>query len=859
MNYFRSHFDDCFWKSSFLLFLEDVCHSQVGIGYEIFGHFRVADDIIKSVDELVTDAAAKKVTVVLGAQKVKHCEASEFREECTKYFERYYKTLAKKVPLVLPSVLPTKLKGVVDTMCKWCESTAKGHHVKGLVLHSVLIKDLYLKMYHDELNALSQKLNIEDFPSTPSIVAYNPNERILLFIRTAESEDVGKEIKLCSAELKMFMLIVGEKLKDSGIKVIPLTVTDKDSKCMDCRSYLISGETIVHFDLFMKWYEQKSMDFDITPADYFEENIVNDVFAKIVSCMGATKIHNIFPIFITEEEKQMQGALLLLTPEQIDILYSEDKHIIIDGPYGSGKSIIGRTKAKMIADNLAKNELLYYISYDSRSALLNEIQISNPKITIYPDTEEQRGSKLSDMIKTILKKNKLEKEHHEENNKNGKKLNLIIDEYDGEKLDKREASTLNSIINTEYKKIFQDAVILMINQSMKKERWANNDPIDSNRFDLLEQMQKKTLTLVMRNSMQIHNLLEVTKEVLEGVATRYKLNEKKKKDLREEKYDHKTNKESNSDKSESEVVTVIKQSKTSASERLKTSSLFAASRLELDEAFYHAGTPTAHDADGSKIENRFKYEEAKQIGHEVKSKLPILYEVYCYDNAFEKVFSLTVVFEKLQLALSTANNKHVMLHFNVNNEIPRLTFKLFDVKHNTKLTDKVTYSYEDFKNEGHRKYIFVGNFRTFRGLERPRITIIVDHDIYSLRHYLVECIARCTTYLHIVLLGVTKTLNIITQKWKERINGNPLIKSWEIMLSKDGKQPNKVWNVVLSILSKVRKQSMDAGTEKNEGILIDTSSEEYKKLEQTFNEPSFQKNEVEDLVSKREAKIAIQM
>lgn len=101
MNYFRSHFDDCFWKSSFLLFLEDACHSQVGIGYEIFGHFRVADDIIKSVDELVTDAAAKKVTVVLGAQKVKHCEASEFREECTKYFERYYKTLAKKAPLVL--------------------------------------------------------------------------------------------------------------------------------------------------------------------------------------------------------------------------------------------------------------------------------------------------------------------------------------------------------------------------------------------------------------------------------------------------------------------------------------------------------------------------------------------------------------------------------------------------------------------------------------------------------------------------------------------------------------------------------------------------------------------------------------
>ena len=399
--------------SGCLVYLENVCHTQVGIGYEIFGHFRVADDIIKSIDELVTETAAKKVTVVLGAQKVKHREASEFRKECSKYFKRYYKVLAIKAPLILPSVIPTKLKKVIGTMCRWCKSTKKEDHVQGFILHSFLIKDLYLKLYQDGLNSLSQKLNVKDFPSTPSIIVYNPNEKIFVLIRMVGVGDVEKEIILCGSELKMLMIIIGDKLKNLGIKVIPLVVTDKDSECKGCKSYLITSEEISHFHLFEKWLERKSVDFDIMPSDHFEEDIVNEIFAKIVSCISATKIDDVFPAFTTEEEKQMKGALLLLTPEQIDIIHSEEKHIIIDGPYGSGKSIIGRTKAKMIADNLPKNELLYCISYDSRSALLNEIQRSNPKIKVYPNREEQKGNKLSDMIKDILKGNKMDRQHTE--------------------------------------------------------------------------------------------------------------------------------------------------------------------------------------------------------------------------------------------------------------------------------------------------------------------------------------------------------------------------------------------------------------------------------------------------------------
>ena len=101
-------------------------------------------------------------------------------------------------------------------------------------------------------------------------------------------------------------------------------------------------------------------------SDHFREIKANKSVSKIVFCIHPNKIHDIFPAFTTKEEKQMNGALLLLTPEQTDILHLADKHITIDYQ----KSIISRTQAR---DNLPERELLYYLSYDSRSALLNEV------------------------------------------------------------------------------------------------------------------------------------------------------------------------------------------------------------------------------------------------------------------------------------------------------------------------------------------------------------------------------------------------------------------------------------------------------------------------------------------------------
>ena len=218
-------------------------------------------------------------------------------------------------------------------------------------------------------------------------------------------------------------------------------------------------------------------------------------------------------------------------------------------------------------------------------------------------------------------------------------------------------------------------------------------------------MKKKTLAIVMRSSIQIHNLLEVTKERLENMATRYKLQEKPKVHL--------------------ETITKTLWPSNRAMKRCAAQ--FTAFYLELDEAFDYVGIPTANDGKGVKIENRFKYQKPMHIGHGAESKLPVVFQLCQYKSKLQKIISLAAIFEKMELASSSANSKHFLLHINVNNGIVKLAFKMFNLKHNTKISTKVTASYKEFTSDSLRKYVFAGKFRTFTGLQySSRIAIMLD-------------------------------------------------------------------------------------------------------------------------------------
>lgn len=57
----------------------------------------------------------------------------------------------------------------------------------------------------------------------------------------------------------------------------------------------------------------------------------------------------------------------------------------------------------------SNGEWIITLSYNSRSALSQEISTRNKKIHIYPDTEDKKRTSLSEMIQSIYHKNKNDK------------------------------------------------------------------------------------------------------------------------------------------------------------------------------------------------------------------------------------------------------------------------------------------------------------------------------------------------------------------------------------------------------------------------------------------------------------------
>ena len=82
-------------------------------------------------------------------------------------------------------------------------------------------------------------------------------------------------------------------------------------------------------------------------------------------------------------------------------------------------------------------------------------------------------------------------------------------------MDKSEAQKINHYINESFKEAF----IVLIAQPIEKGRVIKEIPQNKNRFDLLEETMgaPRYLRWNMRNSIEIHKLIEATKKVLSGV------------------------------------------------------------------------------------------------------------------------------------------------------------------------------------------------------------------------------------------------------------------------------------------------------------------------------------------------------
>ena len=160
------------------------------------------------------------------------------------------------------------------------------------------------------------------------------------------------------------------------------------------------------------------------------------------------------PTLTDNKSQQFKQTYFLYTRQQMDIHFSNAKHVVIQGYYGSGKSILGLKKLELIWKSLGRYEKIIYINFNHKSSLhflmeksiIEYVEIPSRKIKRINDIRDisestspliyvchnKAGKNLSVMLQETVRLNTSISEIAKTN------YHLIVEEYDGEMLSNEE-------------------------------------------------------------------------------------------------------------------------------------------------------------------------------------------------------------------------------------------------------------------------------------------------------------------------------------------------------------------------------------------------------------------------------------
>ena len=301
-----------------------------------------------------------------------------------------------------------------------------------------------------------------------------------------------------------FLLTFFDVLGKSGVKVINLLVTDEglasyQLKCGSCKHQIISMKSFSSSKSFDLWWDMKEQQFTISVIHRdLNKNFSCDFFARLGVYLAPLQ-------FSRNNSTEKVTGVLKMTPEQTRIVYLPQKHLIIKGSNGSGKTVVACKRAEIIARSMTKNDSLYYIICDSRSMLKEKIQLP-PEINIFHNIKQEQESAL---VEQIL----------DSDSRNGK-ISLIFDEFYVENLDETKAKKLNEKLKTNQR--LKDSHVIFIAQPLIMESVVTENIKKGNTLKMLDSMNPpEVLNDNMRNPMKINRLVAATRNALEDQTMIY--------------------------------------------------------------------------------------------------------------------------------------------------------------------------------------------------------------------------------------------------------------------------------------------------------------------------------------------------
>ena len=768
--------------------------------------------LLTNISDMTRDEK-KTLEINRGAGTIgkEYIKLAGWKDECTRYFASYYKSLDI---ITVPSDRDT----IMTTLYELCSRNAG----RGFIFKNYDMIN-HLEFLGFDKNLLVKNLMTKLTTSFPTYLAYIERKKVILICeKTVNSNNPNQCVENIVTSIKCFLTLYGEIMQGNGITVIGILIKeneeeDKSIRCKFCELFSTSHIAFESTDNFLTWWKpietfHNWWDLDGSQrigirTDDRNETLFDILAAEILGFMAAAMIPTI-PSLTKDVIQQLRQTYLLYTPQQMNAYFSDNKHVVIQGSYGSGKSILGLKKLELIWKNFTENEIIFYVNYDSKSQLHTQMEINVREvlrtfsrnvhcIRSFEEMSKFRDStvyiwqnKASEKLSTILKKfmgmEKLEIV----------KVNVIVEEYDGETLTRNEAAQIKKLMKMDN---FKESHVIILQQPLTKKRsWSvgkDSYERESCMFQELEGPFKVIkLEKTLRCTNEIHNLTKFTQNLVENQESVFPTDiEKLKPPLKQTSVNAEINTEIFSNPG-----TTISSKENVGSDPKKIDEPLE-QPIDLDHAFKNLSVLRNLGGGKSKIVSNFGFVCEPQKGLDITKKTP---ELIQFSEQINSTSNIAVIALTLALNKFISENKKTTLLYTSDKEpkILRMAIHLFPhivskvCKTETIKEYEVIYteSFEEYLENKETRMVFVTNFRSVNGMEFDNVLILLNRSEYYLEHFLPQMISRCNCNLNFILLpkenesvkrvsSLTKLSNFLlrSKSVEEKFTVGNMIEDWK--------------------------------------------------------------------------------
>ena len=685
-------------------------------------------------------------------------------------------------------------KEVINTFKYWCANSNSCNEgdTTGLIIRNYdLVNHLnFCGVTNDEIEATSifksLKRKRKALKTLDRFLVFNPTQKIILIIQMSRSKDheqLKSEVYHCIDEVTLLSFLLKDELKDSGVIMTGLVAYSGDnahmhSGCIDCDNFIVPNkifESRCNFDNFWEPFANQNI-FKMLASrlDTKEKNNKTSLFEAVASKLVGYLAHLQFKISdkpvlpVTEKDPvgNIKQAELLLDKYQMEIAYSDEKRILLTGNYGTGKTVVALKKLELLYEGLKEEEVIYYVNFAAKSQLHLEVMEKNKtkeKVKVI-----RGGTSLSNIVNSKIL--------YDEKKNNTKAINLIVDEFDSQYLSKKESEILYKIFEEEVQ--FKHSTILIAVQPIQIDRTdyltvaGENHKISESKhmFGKLNLIMKVfKLKNVMRTTVNINNLIEITQNYLNNKRNQYEVklksySDERKKNTPEELFSNLRQESfgtSNSTKDKPKSLHQDSRSKSkfslnvdtsfSSATSINTIPIFSQEIIDYDELYKLMSTSKEENKKEEKkktniqeVVTTYRYTCNSEMGHGINGPLPKLVKLPKSSDPYDEIALIAfLLLEIVKIKLKSI----AIIHFDKNDPLWfQLLFKVTNFFPGVTVTKDVGKFLRNPSNA-----VLINNYNTVKGLEFSDVLLILDTNEYHLKQFIPEAMARCMSNLTILI------------------------------------------------------------------------------------------------------------